>query len=172
MGEKFVHQFRLKAVFVRNQDKHFLPLSGKPPCFRVCRSAARKDEHTSIASGHGIDIVPELPFCQRVGYSILFCQNSVLVLGIANNLHPSCPCQKHPLTNIAVLYLRITMSGLPGTFFTFNLYLYPCAQSHSRTSISGFVALLRICDMQRWRCGRCQDIGHVSLSIKSLFLRT
>ena len=59
--------------------------------------------------------------------------------------------QKQPLTKIAVLYLRITISGLPGTLLTFSLYRYPCAHSHFRTVISGFVALLRICDMQRWR---------------------
>ena len=59
--------------------------------------------------------------------------------------------QKQPLTKIAVLYLRITMSGLPGTLLTFSLYRYPCAHSHFLTVISGFVALLRICDMQRWR---------------------
>ena len=84
--------------------------------------------------------------------SIFACQNAVLVFGSTNCLQPSCPCQKQPLTNIAVLYLRITISGLPGTLLTFSLYLYPCVHSHFRTVISGFVPLLRICDIQRWRC--------------------
>lgn len=34
---------------------------------------------------------------------ILFCQNSVFVLGITKYLHPSCPCQKHPFTKMTVL---------------------------------------------------------------------
>lgn len=60
--------------------------------------------------------------------------------------------KKLRLTKIAVLYLRMTMSGLLGTLLTFKRYLYPCDHSHLLTSISGLVALLRICDMQRWRC--------------------
>ena len=40
-------------------------------------------------------------------------------------------------------------SGLPGTLLTFNRYRYPCAHNHLLTAISGLVALLRICDMQR-----------------------
>ncbi len=84
--------------------------------------------------------------------SIFACQNAVLVFGSTNCLHPSCPCQKQPLTNIAVLYLRITMSGLPCTLLTFNRYLYPCIHSHFLTANSGFVPLLRICDIQLWRC--------------------
>ena len=84
--------------------------------------------------------------------SIFACQNAVFVFGSTNSLHPSCPCQKQPLTNIAVLYLRITISGLPGTLLTFSLYLYPCVHSHFRTAISGIVPRLRICDIQRWRC--------------------
>ena len=80
-------------------------------------------------------------------------------LGQYERLHPSCPCQKQPLTKIAVLYLRITMSGLPGTLFTFSLYRYPCAHSHFLTVISGFVALLRICDMQRWRWAGVRTSG-------------
>lgn len=84
--------------------------------------------------------------------SIFACQNAVFVFGSTNSLHPSCPCQKQPLTNIAVLYLRITISGLPGTLLTFSRYLYPCAHSHFRTAISGIVPMLRICDIQRWRC--------------------
>ena len=67
--------------------------------------------------------------------------------------------QKQPLTKIAVLYLRITMSGLPGTLLTFSLYRYPCAHSHFLTVISGFVALLRICDMQRRRCAGVRTSG-------------
>jgi hypothetical protein len=63
------------------------------------------------------------------------------------------------LTNIAVLYLRITMSGLPGTLLTFSLYLYPCAHSHRLTSISGFVAWLRMRDMHLWRCAGVRMSG-------------
>lgn len=84
--------------------------------------------------------------------SIFACQNAVFVFGSTNSLHPSCPCQKQPLTNIAVLYLRITISGFPSTLLTFSRYLYPCVHSHFRTAISGIVPLLRICDIQRWRC--------------------
>ena len=78
-----------------------------------------------------------------------------------NCLQPSCPCQKQPLTKIAVLYLRMTISGLPGTLLTFKRYLYPCDHNHFRTSISSLVALLRICDMQRWRCVGVRTSGMV-----------
>lgn len=87
--------------------------------------------------------------------SIFACQNAVFVFGSTNSLHPSCPCQKQPLTNIAVLYLRITISGLPGTLLTFSRYLYPCAHRHfglctpAANMRHTAVALLR-----------CQNIGH------------
>lgn len=96
--------------------------------------------------------------------SIFACQNAVFVFGSTNSLHPSYPCQKQPLTNIAVLYLRITISGLPGTLLTFSLYLYPCVHSHFRTAISGIVPRLRICDIQRWRCWGVRISGIVSQS--------
>lgn len=44
-------------------------------------------------------------------------QNSVWVCG--TRLSTSCPCQKHPCMKIIVLYLLITMSGVPGSVFTF-----------------------------------------------------
>ena len=50
---------------------------------------------------------------------ILLCQNSALFLGQTKYLHPSCPCQKHPFTNITVLYFGNTTSGLPGSFCHF-----------------------------------------------------
>ena len=75
--------------------------------------------------------------------------NSLLLTG--GSATP-CPCQKHPLTNIAVLYGRSTISGFPGTLFTFSRYLYPCPHSHRRTFSSGFVPEPLICDMHLCRC--------------------
>ena len=51
----------------------------------------------------------------KANRSIFACQNSVLLFGNTKYLHPSCPCQKHPFTKITVRYLRITMSGCPGS---------------------------------------------------------
>ena len=69
----------------------------------------------------------------------LLCQNSVLVLGITNSPHPSCPCQKHPFTKMHVLYFLSTMSGFPGNLGWLSLYLKPRLHRNFRTSISGFV---------------------------------
>lgn len=49
--------------------------------------------------------------------SIFLRQNSVLVRGMVPST--SCPCQKHPWIKITMLYLRNTMSGVPGNPFTF-----------------------------------------------------
>lgn len=69
---------------------------------------------------------------------------SVFVFGNTKFLHPSCPCQKHPCTNIMVLYLANTISGLPGKSFLCNLYLTPLPNKYLRTINSGFVFFDRI----------------------------
>ena len=56
---------------------------------------------------------------------ILFIQKSVLVFGSTKYLHPSCPCQKHPLTKIIVLYFLKIISGFPGSFLLFKEYRKP-----------------------------------------------
>ena len=56
-------------------------------------------------------------------------------------LHPSCLCQKHPFTNIAVLYFFRYMSGCPGTVLEFNPYLYPLANNSFLRYTSGLVFL-------------------------------
>lgn len=47
--------------------------------------------------------------------SNLACQNSTLDLGIVAVLHPSCRCQKQPLTKMTVCHFGSTMSGCPGS---------------------------------------------------------
>lgn len=58
-----------------------------------------------------------------------------------------CPCQKHPFTNIIILYLGKTISGLPGNVLTLIRYLNPFENKNLRTKISGLVSLLDIFDI-------------------------
>ena len=44
------------------------------------------------------------------------------------------------------------MSGVPGNALTFSLYRKPAVKRPFRTATSGFVSLLRMCDMHRCRC--------------------
>lgn len=44
-------------------------------------------------------------------------QYDFLLLGLCPSLHV-CPCQKQPLTCMATLFLRTTISGVPGRLFT------------------------------------------------------
>ena len=46
--------------------------------------------------------------------SNFFAQKSPFVLGVVAYLHPGCRCQKQPCTNIQVINLGSTISGLPG----------------------------------------------------------
>ena len=101
-------------------------------------------------------VVPSVPFAVT-GYLVL--PEGGVGLGQYELSASLMSVPKQPLTKIAVLYLRMTMSGLPGTLLTLSRYRYPCAQSHFRTVISGLVALLRICDMQRWRCAGVRTSG-------------
>ena len=52
---------------------------------------------------------------------------------------------------MAVLYFFSQISGCPGIFPAFFLYLYPLVKSLLRSHISGFVSLLRIRDILRLR---------------------
>ena len=83
---------------------------------------------------------------------ILSLQKSWLVSGIVAYLQSECPCQKHPLMNITVLYLGRTMSGLPGNPFWCNRKRKPFANKKRRTKTSGLVFLLLMCDIHFWRC--------------------
>ena len=78
-------------------------------------------------------------------------QNSVLVAGNVAFLQFSCPCQKHPLTNIIVLYFGKTISGFPGKSFTFFLNLNPLENKYFLTKISVLVSLPEILDMMEER---------------------
>ena len=90
---------------------------------------------------------------------IFFSQKSVFVFGIRKNLQPSCPCQKHPLTNTHVRYLRSTISGWPGNRGLFSRYRKPWLHRYLRTSSSGFVFAERIEAMLLCRCcGVCLSI--------------
>lgn len=77
---------------------------------------------------------------------IFGCQYSRFVDG-HTNLGQSCLCQKQPLTKITVLYLGRTMSGHPGSFFTFLRYRNPFEKRYFRTISSGFEFVLRMWDM-------------------------
>lgn len=83
---------------------------------------------------------------------IFLLQNSRLVSGIVAYLQSECPCQKHPLMNMTVLYFGRTMSGLPGKSFRCNRKRKPFANKKRRTKTSGLVFLLLMCDIHFWRC--------------------
>lgn len=63
------------------------------------------------------------------------------------NLGQSCLCQKHPFTKMTVLYLGSTISGQPGSFFTFLRYRNPFEKRYLRTISSGFEFVLRMRDI-------------------------
>ena len=98
-------------------------------------------------------------FCSSLSRSlfrlIFFSQKSVFVFGIRKYLQPSCPCQKQPLTNTHVRYLRSTISGCPGKRGLFSRYRNPCFHRYLCTSISGFVFAERIEAIFLCRC--CSD---------------
>lgn len=83
---------------------------------------------------------------------IFSCQKAVFVLGKTKYLHSSCPCQKHPLMKITVLYFFRTISGDPGNFFTLSLYLNPRENRNLRTRSSGLVSLLLMLCIHFLRC--------------------
>ncbi len=76
--------------------------------------------------------------------SSFFCQNSRLLVGRADLLQASWPCQKQPWTNIIFLSDGKTISGRPGRSFRFFRNLYPILWTMDLTCISGFVSLLPI----------------------------
>lgn len=77
---------------------------------------------------------------------IFLCQYSSLLDG-QTNLPQSCLCQKHPLTNITVLYLESTISGHPGSLRTFLRYRSPLEKRYLRTVSSGLELVLLIWDI-------------------------
>jgi hypothetical protein len=78
---------------------------------------------------------------------IFDCQNGVLVAGNAARLQPAWPCQKQPLTNIAVRHSGTTMSGLPGRDAACNRSRNPFLRRKTLTVLSGAVCTLRMRDM-------------------------
>ena len=83
--------------------------------------------------------------------SIFVSKNYTFDFGLVAYLHPLWPCQKHPLTIIATLYLGKRISGLPGNFLLCNRKRNPRAYSPFLTRISGLVFLARIRDIQYFR---------------------
>ncbi len=79
-------------------------------------------------------------------------QYSFLLEGISCRLHPGCWCQKHPCTNIIILYFGKTISGFPGSFLTFRRKRNPARCSIDLTTSSGFVSRLLIRDIFLLRC--------------------
>lgn len=79
--------------------------------------------------------------------SILFIQNSLLVLMVSLRFSQSYPCQNSLSQNTATFFPMNAMSGLPGTVFTFLRYLSPRDQSSFLSITSIFVSLQRIRDM-------------------------
>lgn len=106
----------------------FAPLFSRKILFRVCSRACRVVSRFFGRSSHPQMIIvcqPRWRSWMRFSMSrcllrsIFFSQNVVLLLGNTKYLQPSWPCQKQPLMKMAVLYLRSTMSGVPGRRLTF-----------------------------------------------------
>ena len=67
------------------------------------------------------------------------------------DLHPSCMCQKQPLTKTTVLYFARTMSGVPGYRRSFLRKRRPLENRKRRTTVSICVSLPRTRDMTSLR---------------------
>jgi len=65
--------------------------------------------------------------------------------------------------NIIVLYLGNTISGFPGSSFTFFLYLKPFENKYFLTKISGLVSLPEILDIisERLYFENISDINYI-----------
>jgi len=74
-------------------------------------------------------------------FAILWFQKAALSEAGFPLLQFRCPCQKHPLTNKAVLAEVIVKSGLPGRDETFRRYRNPSSFSNIATASSGAVRL-------------------------------
>ena len=94
----------------------------------------------------------ELFFFVTTFVAIYVRQKSALLLGITKYLQSSWPCQKQPFTNITMRYFRNTIFGHPGNLGWFILYRKPWENKYLRTNNTGFVSLLRMDDIQWWRC--------------------
>lgn len=81
---------------------------------------------------------------------ILFCQNTVLDLGMPASLQPVWPCQKQPFINRVIPFFLMTMSGRPGKVECMR-YLTPREYRNLRTNSSGLVFLPLIRDIFQLR---------------------
>lgn len=96
--------------------------------------------------------------------SIFSFQNSKFDFGNRKYLQSSCPCQKHPLTKMTVLYFGKAISGVPGNFLTCTRKRSPRENRYFRTIISGFVSFPLTAAIQRLRC------SGVLISVTFIFL--
>ncbi len=82
-------------------------------------------------------------FCLSLSRSMFWLnfsfQNSTLVDGVVEYLQFVCLCQKQPCTKITVRCFGNTISGVPGSSFTWILNLYPNRCSRERIFFSGLV---------------------------------
>ncbi len=102
---------------------------------------------------HPSEMRVDMFFASRVlFFSILSPQNTAFVLGSTKNEHPSCPCQKQPLTKTTLLYLGKTMSGLPGRRLSLVRYRSPFLNKKRLTSNSALVSLPLMERMILLRC--------------------
>ena len=131
---------------------YFMAWSLRYILFSVYSSDCSVALRLSLASSHSHTVMQCHPIsdnlrCSSLSRSrlrlILLRQKSWLVFG-KWPLWQSWPCQKHPLTNMQVRYLRNTMSGCPGSRGWFSLYLNPLEKRYLRTIISGRVFFERI----------------------------
>ena len=116
--------------------------------FRFCSATFFFNWHSHIIrTRHPCSVSNAMFWASRSTLRLIFLlQYSAFEEG-HTNLPQSCLCQKHPLTNITALYFFSTISGHPGSFLTFFLYLNPFENRYFRTISSGFVFLLLICDI-------------------------
>jgi len=133
------------------QDENYLtsPPGGRSPARNRARATGNvreADFSLGIFWCEFRGLPSPVPKCEGPGAPSLWFRK-----GTRDQGHPPsrqlCPCQKHPLTWIAVRYFGRTISRRPGRSRTCSRNLNPSLNSTFLTSISGFVSFDRMRDI-------------------------
>lgn len=137
-------------------DSPILNISARLPMMRISLRESVSlslvwHSHT-VMGFHPAARIARITRSSRLRLSVsFFLQNSSRDRGGLPRLHV-WPCQKHPFTKIAILNLRRTTSGEPGSAETCLWTRRPLACSTARTASSGAVFFERTAPMLRERC--------------------
>lgn len=104
------------------------------------RSLLRRSHSQTVNTRHPAAYSSFLTRSSRSLFLRIFSsQNLMFDFGSRPAAHPTCPCQKQPLTITTVRYRLSTISGFPGSRPSCTLYLNPHSNRNFLTTSSGRV---------------------------------